>query len=209
VAHSEIREDGMQRRIPLGRGLSLGSVLVVAAIAACSSDSAVGPEGRAVAVDATVGSPEIARHLPVDLGQCDSLQAPEGQRFVAKLHARGVQIYRWDGAAWAFVAPSARLYAGNGGRGMVGFHYAGPTWESLGGSKVVGSVMRRCTPNAGAIPWLLLSAASSEGHGIFRGVSYIQRLATVGGMAPARAGTSVGEQVSVAYTADYAFYRKR
>jgi hypothetical protein len=40
-------------------------------------------------------------------------------------------------------------------------------------------------------------------------VTFIQRLNTVGGNAPAAAGTAIGQEVNVAYTAEYLFYRAR
>ena len=104
-------------------------------------------------------------------------------------------------------APSAVLSADAAGYGTVGIHYAGPTWESVSGSKVVGTVAKRCTPDPNAIPWLLLSAVTSEGPGIFHRVTAIQRINTVGGNAPAGPGTFVGEEASVHYTAEYFFYR--
>lgn len=182
---------------------------LAAGLAGCGGEGTVAPEGSIGSPDvaATVSAP--ASHRETDLGTCDSLAVPTGQRRIATLYARGDQIYRWDGGAWVFVAPSARLYPNQHARGQVGVHYAGPTWESLGGSKVVGSVVRRCSASPSAIPWLLLSAASSEGHGLFRGVSYIQRLHTQGGLAPTTAGSTVGETVNVPYTADYVFYRAR
>jgi hypothetical protein len=39
-------------------------------------------------------------------------------------------------------------------------------------------------------------------------VTYIQRVNTVGGLAPEYAGDYVGEEVRVPYAADYYFYRK-
>ena len=59
------------------------------------------------------------------------------------------------------------------------------------------------------IPWLLLRAASTEGPGIFNGVTYIQRLNTTGGLAPAEPGAFVGEVARVPSAADYVFYRKQ
>src|SRR5882762_3589403 len=65
-----------------------------------------------------------------------SLVVPAGNEVHFHAHAVGVQIYTWNGAAWVFKAPEAVLYdsAGN----VVGIHYAGPSWESRDGSKVVG-----------------------------------------------------------------------
>ena len=93
-----------------------------------------------------------------------------------------------------------------GDNGIVGIHYAGPTWESNSGSKVVGTVLERCTPDPDAIPWLLLKAVSNEGPGFSR-VTFIQRVNTVGGIAPTDPGDFVGEEVEVPYTTEYYFYR--
>ena len=68
-------------------------------------------------------------------------------------------------------------------------------------------VLERATVDSDAVPWLLLKATSTEGHGIFSRVTYIQRVNTVGGVAPTEPGTYVGEEVSVPYTTEYYFYR--
>jgi hypothetical protein len=144
---------------------------------------------------------------PADLGACPDLEPPAGAELTFHAYAVGVQIYRWDGEAWAFVAPEADLYADAGGNGHVGIHYAGPTWESTSGSAVLGRVAHRCTPDPDAIPWLSLDAVSSHGPGVFDGVTFIQRVNTVGGKAPATPGTVVGGVTRVPYTAEYYFYR--
>ncbi len=123
------------------------------------------------------------------------------------MYAEGVQIYRWNGTSWIFVAPEALLFADADGNGVVGIHYGGPTWESNSGSKVVGMVLERCTPDPDAIPWLLLKAVSNEGPGPFQRVTFIQRVNTVGGLAPTDAGDFVGEEARVPYTTEYYFYR--
>lgn len=142
-----------------------------------------------------------------DLGSCQNLQVPAGSKLAYHTYASGVQIYRWNGTSWGFVAPSAVLTADANGNGFVGTHYAGPTWESKGGSKVVGAVVDRCTPNPNAIPWLLLRATSTEGSGIFHRVTFIQRVNTAAGLAPATPGNVVGEEARVPYTTEYFFYR--
>jgi hypothetical protein len=88
----------------------------------------------------------------------------------------------------------------------VGIHYAGPTWEGIGGGKLVGTVAGSCTPNANAIPWLKLTAVSDGQPGVFQSATFIQRVNTTGGKAPTTAGT-VGEVRSSPYTAEYFFYR--
>src|SRR5258706_15334942 len=113
---------------------------------------------------------------------CASLEVAESNKVDMHVYAVGVQIYRWNGTAWAFVAPAAVLYANEDHDGEVGTHYAGPTWESSSGSKVVGLRLAGCTPNPNAIPWLLLKAVSNSGPGILEHVTYIQRVNTVGGL---------------------------
>ena len=88
-------------------------------------------------------------------------------------------------------APEAILYDDEGE--IVGIHYAGPTKESGNGSKVVGTRLAG-TPSASArsIPQLLLKAVSAEGLGILARTTYIQRVNTHSGLAPATPGNTIG-----------------
>jgi len=140
---------------------------------------------------------------------CAGLEVAATNKVAAYAYAVGVQIYRWNGTAWVFVAPAAVLYANEDHDGEVGTHYAGPTWESNSGSKVVGARVNGCTPDPSSIPWLLLKAVASDGPGIFDRVTYIQRVNTVGGIAPTAPGGFVGEIAQVPYTAEYVFYRAK
>jgi hypothetical protein len=142
-----------------------------------------------------------------DLGACQNLRVPEGNKVAVHAYAQGVQIYRWNGTQWVFVAPEAVLFADAQRNGAIGTHYAGPTWESNSGSKVVGAVLERCTADANSIDWLLLKAVSTTGPGLFHRVTFIQRVNTVGGKAPAQPGGSPGEVARVPYTAEYFCYR--
>ena len=131
--------------------------------------------------------------------------------------AAGVQIYECSAAKadpakfeWVFKAPEADLFDGSGRK--IGKHYAGPTWESNDGSKVVGEVRGRDDgPAATAIPWLLLSAKSTSGNGVLGRTQAIQRLYTVGGKAPAEAcnRARLGKGARVPYKATYYFYTAR
>jgi hypothetical protein len=143
------------------------------------------------------------------------LQAPAGQLPFVEALATGVQIYECSASKdqparfeWAFKAPEAEL-ADKAGR-KVGKHYAGPTWESVDGSKVVGQA-KASDPGSdpSAIPWLLLTAKSSSGAGTFAQVTSIQRVRTVGGAAPTEpCGAANAAQVArVPYAATYYFYR--
>jgi hypothetical protein len=138
---------------------------------------------------------------------CSDLQVAAGNKVIAHLYARGVQIYRWDGSAWVFVAPVATLFAEANYHGQVGIHYRGPTWEDNGGSIVKASNALPCTADASAIPWLRLQAVFTSGPGIFSSVTWVQRVNTTGGLKPTTPGLLEGESVEVPYTAEYYFYR--
>src|SRR5206468_420762 len=96
-------------------------------------------------------------------------RTPATEVLSLETEATGVQIYECNAGKdvptrfeWVFKAPEADLFdrAGN----KIGKHYAGPTWESNDGSKVVGEVKaQNAGPDSGAIPWLLLNAKSTSG----------------------------------------------
>jgi hypothetical protein len=138
---------------------------------------------------------------------CSDLRVPAGNKVIAHLYAKGVQIYRWDGSAWVFVAPVATLFADAGYHGQVGIHYRGPAWEHNGGSIVKAGNALPCVADPTAIPWLRLETVSTSGPGIFSSVTWVQRINTTGGLKPATPGSMEGESVEVPYTAEYYFYR--
>ena len=148
--------------------------------------------------------------VPVLPAGCEQLAVPAGNQVAYRVYAVGVQVYRWNGTAWAFVGPEAGLFANENYRGLVGSHYGGPTWETNSGSLVVGSgpTAIPCTPDPTAVPWLRLTAVSSSGPGILEGVSYIQRVNTVGGVRPTEPGTVVGQDARIPYTTEYYFYKE-
>jgi len=189
--------------------------LVIAAAAissACANDAPLGPSRGAAAgarvaasAEATAGTADRGP----DLTGCEYLRAPEGSKLVAHMYATGAQIYRWSGTAWLFAGPSAVLYSDAAGSDRVGTHYAGPTWESVDGSTVRGSSPVVCPVGSDDIPWLRLTGTPGEMPGIFRRVTSIQRVNTVGGTIPTEPGTTPGEERHEPYTAEYYFYRAR
>jgi Protein of unknown function (DUF3455) len=141
-----------------------------------------------------------------------NLAPPATEKYAFVLPAKGVQIYECKAGAdgkltWAFVAPEADLFDTAGK--LLGKHYGGPTWESLDGSKTVGTVKQRADASSPKdIPWLLLEAKASGATGSMTAVKHIQRVNTIGGAAPADGCTAlkVGEKLRVAYTADYYYF---
>lgn len=187
---------------------ALAVLAAAALVTACAERMPGEPDGRSRALLTSAEAAAASDGRLPELGICQNLRVPEGSKVSFRVFGKGVQIYRWTGTSWLFVAPSADLFADAGGNGLVGTHFGGPTWRTLSGSTVVGTVAKdgRCTPNPDAIAWLLLDAAAS-GSGVFEQTTLIQRLNTVGGNAPTAPGKVVGEEARVPYTADYYFYR--
>lgn len=139
---------------------------------------------------------------------CNEIRVEAGNQLAFHAYAIGVQIYRWNGAAWELKAPDANLYADRNYRGQVGIHYAGPKWESNSGSVVKASRLNGCDVDpTHSIQWLLLRKDYTEGNGIFNGVTFIQRVNTSGGLKPTEPGMFTGEEKRIPYTAEYYFYR--
>ena len=145
--------------------------------------------------------------------QCASIKVEEGSKLVFHAYAKGLQIYKWNVVTqtWDLVTPQAGLFLEKGFHGEIGTHYFGPTWESKSGSKVEARRVAGtgCTPDPTAIAWLLLKQIRTEGRGLFGKVDFIQRVNTVGGLAPSTPGAVDGEIRESAYTAEYYFYRAK
>ena len=136
---------------------------------------------------------------------------PAGHKVFLVTHAEGVQIYQCGTTtgAWTLQAPRAELYAQNGN--VVGSHYVGPTWMATDGSYVVGRRVDGVNQDPTAIDWLLLakdtSAPGADGDRL-AATTYVQRVNTTGGRAPAATECDVpGETAEIPYTADYYFWK--
>lgn len=148
----------------------------------------------------------------------EAIRAAPQERRLLRLHARGVQIYECrvmrdqpSAYGWAFVAPEAELFDDEGAKQCD--HFAGPSWQARDGSRITGMLRGQAeAPQAGAIPWLLLTATPSslrkEGDaGLFGRVTSVQRVNTTGGQTPRVAchEGNAGAVARVPYTADYDF----
>jgi hypothetical protein len=160
--------------------------------------------------------------LPTDVPA--ALVVSETATLLRSLHAVGTQNYRCTPTSgpddadptftWVFVAPVADLFNSCGIK--VGSHFKvadsnppAPEWKyELDGSSVLGLRLSGA-PVVGSIPELLLKENGHNGAGLFAGVTFIQRLHTVGGSAPdvvECTAENVGEIAEVAYSAQYYFY---
>jgi hypothetical protein len=139
----------------------------------------------------------------------DVIAAP-GETVVLSVHAEGAQVYECkagaDGKfAWGLREPIATLMVEGK---TIGRHYAGPNWEHMDGSAVVGKVIGNAPGKmADDIAWLKLAVASSRGNGVLTGIATVQRINTKGGKIEGSCDKA-GSLQSASYSADYVFLRK-
>ena len=165
-----------------------------------------------------------------------NLEPPEGHEVYLAGYAVGTQNYicmpaqTASGVAWRFLGPQATLFRTVSGdeRQQLATHYlsvnpaenlARPTWQhSIDSSRFWGKVKAASNDQnfvePGAIDWLLVERAGDEpgpiGAGILAQATYIHRLNTSGGIAPAVGCTEAGQIGTLAlvpYSTDYFFYR--
>jgi hypothetical protein len=143
----------------------------------------------------------------------DAIKAPAGEQVVFVAHAAGSQIYTCGKAEdgkpqWTLKAPEAQLRDAKGA--LIGHHAAGPSWKHIDGSSVAGKIVAKApSPDASAIPWLLISVVSHDSKGVFERVTSIQRVHTKGGHAPPPARCDPSKpsaETWIPYTADYYFF---
>jgi hypothetical protein len=180
----------------------------------------------ALAVAFTVSQPPPAHAdnakrppVPPNIQVPAGLEVPAGNRAFREDDAIGTQHYICLPSGWTFFGPQATLF--NERDRQIITHFLSPnpfengtprvTWQdSEDTSKVWGSALRAVTVDPGAIPWVLLQVVGAEdgptGGDELSETTYIQRLNTVGGLAPSTPCT-VGMMALVPYTADYFFYK--
>jgi hypothetical protein len=192
-----------QKLVLLLAGLGV-SALGGCAAEAVESEGSVGQESEAIT------SSICPEGVPA------SLAPAADQTIKGKHNAVGVQVYVCGTTptnatpAWLFVNPQANLMTDSGR--FVGTHFIGPVWQSHDGSSVTGAKAAGATVDPSALPWLLLNATGhADESGFFDDVTSIQRLATVGGNAPATGcdATTLGTILQVPYSAEYVFYKKK
>ncbi len=147
---------------------------------------------------------------PNPTGVPNQITPSDGNKVFLVGQGVGVQIYSCNGSAWSSAVPRADLFDDNGK--LIIKHFAGPSWQAADGSKAVGTVVDKVTPDLTAIPWVLLSAKTTPGADGDRLVdtTFIQRLYTTGGLQPAAAdcnAATAGTVVESPYTAEYVFWK--
>jgi uncharacterized protein DUF3455 len=193
-------------RLAAGVGASALALVGISAGVSFADDKPAPPSAAdrsaASAADRFLGGPSA---VPA------ALVPPAGNALSSVFKAKGVQVYGCTDAKWTLIEPAATLtgIALNPVKVASALHFRGPSWQSPDdGSLVEGTgpvSAPSTTPNS--IPQLLVTAKTSRGPGVFGGVTFIQRLNTVGGVAPATACTA-GTTTAVSYQAVYRFFKK-
>jgi hypothetical protein len=174
--------------------LSVGVLVATVAMIGASSSQA--------AIDSGSSETAITKSVP------PALTPPAGNVLTSSFAGKGVQVYQCTAGAWVFVEPAAQLSGGLTRAPWTyetAVHFRGPSWESTVDGSLVTAAAVANSPVTGSIPELLLKAATNRGDGVFGKVTYIQRLRTTGGAAPAGTCTD-GATVGVPYTAKYRFF---
>ncbi|HYW56532.1 MAG TPA: DUF3455 domain-containing protein [Polaromonas sp.] len=172
------------------------ALAAVSLVAACGTMAPMAPTYSQAALPATVQVPA---------GNKVSMETVGVGDITYECRAKAAAAGEFE---WVFVGPDARLLDRSGRQ--VGKYYGPPaTWESADGSKLT-AVQLAVAPNvAGSIPLQLVKANPAMGAGAMQGVTFIQRVDTRGGVAPATPCTAatLGSKQVVKYQADYIFYK--
>jgi hypothetical protein len=172
--------------------------------------------GAASALGACASGPQPETKAAFDQSALPAaVQVPAGNKVFMETVGVGDITYECRAKAgttdqfeWVFVGPNAALND-RGGK-QIGRYYGPPaTWEGQDGAKVTGAQVAVAPAAAGNIPLQLVKANPASGTGWVTGTTFIQRVATRGGVAPALpcgAGNVSAKQV-VKYQSDYIFWR--
>jgi hypothetical protein len=194
--------------------IAAGSLLLVAA-SICASAPTAG------AADAWTAPPAVPPALAVPAAgngaatpaSAATATAAISAKVIAHFHAVGAQVYGCaktagtETYAWTLQKPDATLFDQKGE--AVGTHGAGPTWTLKDGSSVVGKKLAQAdAPAADAVPWLLLRADKTSDRGLLSKVTYVHRVDTKKGKAPATKcdASQAGKEARSDYSAEYYFY---
>ena len=173
----------------------------------------------AAALTACAMSPMAATPMkPYDQAMLPApVQVPAGHMVAMETVGTGDITYECRAKAnmpteyeWVFVGPEAKLMDRNGR--VVGRYFGPPaTWANSDGSAITGTQVAVAPAMAGSIPLQLVKANPASANGAMTGVTYVQRVATKGGVAPAMpcVAAAAGKKQVVQYQADYIFWKAR
>ena len=164
----------------------------------------------------------------------DNITVPAGNTVFLVGHAVGTQNYvclpSGNDFKFTLFTPQATLFDDQGGQLTTHFFSPNPnpadlnairaTWQDSVNTSAVWAKAVAASTDAqfvarGAVAWVKLQVVGTKagpaGGNTFSGATFVQRLNTVGGLAPSTGcsiPTDIGKRQFVPYTADYFFYRR-
>jgi hypothetical protein len=183
--------------------LVAGSILI-SALGACGSSAPAPASG-------TLSLPDVP----------DAIKAPVDEHVAGRFHIEAVETYACRAAAtdggmayaWISIMFDAKIEDWDT-HAVIGTHThaPAPTFTSNDGSSVVGKPVAQVpSPTGTGGPWLLLSAVSHSGTGMFSNVTSLQRINTAGASSPQAtcdATTNPTAQQTVNGSSDFYYYTK-
>jgi hypothetical protein len=224
LKHNQARRRSMNK---FGNKLMQCCSFALLTLFIAASAQAQTPDAASEAARAKITPPSV----PGDI------QVEEGNEAFLIGHATGTQNYSCqpcvagtegcdNGVAFALFTPQATLFNDNGKQIITHFNSPNPiennlvraTWQhSQDTSRIWAKITGSATVSRTAIAWLRLQVkevgalAGPTGGRKLTGTTFIQRVNTSGGLAPATGCNSpadLGAKAFVPYTADYVFYKK-
>ena len=157
------------------------------------------------------------------------LEVPAPSQAFLVGHAIGTQNYVCQPSqslgrvAWTLFTPEATLFGEQNDQLITHFFSPNPvehaivraTWQDSADTSIVWArAVASATVDPSAIAWVTLQATGTQhgptGGGTLADTTFVQRLNTTGGLAPATGcdvPTDAGRKAFIPYTADYFFYR--
>ncbi|MFM9881058.1 MAG: DUF3455 domain-containing protein [Burkholderiaceae bacterium] len=176
--------------------LTLGAVALLAACASTPPSAPTGP------VFSQTGLPR-------------AVQVPAGNAVALETVGVGAITYQCGPNKdiqgqfiWVFVGPVADLKDRSGR--PIGKYFGPPaTFVANDGSMLTAAQVAVAPATAGNIPLQLLKANPATGSGAMTGTTYVQRVATLGGVPPATVcnAAMTGKKEVVKYQSDYIFWK--
>jgi hypothetical protein len=198
-----------KRHLTIGAGIGAVTLAIVGVTAGISFAGESPAPKAAIAADSAAAQADSFLGGPVTVP--DTLKPPAGNTLTAVFKASGVQIYGCTAGAWALIEPAAQLdgITLSPVRKVSALHFRGPSWESPQDGTLIEGTSPVSAPSASpnSIPQLLVTAKDTRGTGVFGGVTFVQRLSTLGGVAPAGTCTD-GATHATTYRAVYRFFKK-
>jgi hypothetical protein len=153
-------------------------------------------------------TPALATHFSQSALPAE-VQVPNGHSIAWEIVGNGEATYECQSTAagleWILLGLNASLRSRDGH--PIGTYYDPPaTWLAGDGSLLTAAQITVAPVEHDQLPYERVTVNPTPKHGTFGGITFIQRVALLGGIAPTML-CNVGERTKVTYEADYIFWK--